>query len=104
MIPQLTQRTFRLDLRSALVVQSELAPPTMQSGDTIVGLDALLASRTLGGTVAFDPVMQHTLGLLLGLDVGGYAVGRCASRASFVDGVLAEGTGQALLTEAHQHV
>lgn len=68
----------------------DVAPAAVQTADSIVALDGLLAAGALPVAVALDPVMRHRLRRLLRLDVRCDARSRRPLHAALVDRVLAD--------------
>lgn len=65
-----TQTAIGHHVTCAPIVKCDVAPATMQTGDTIVTFDLLTAPRTLSGGVALYPVVLHLLRRASRLDVG----------------------------------
>lgn len=104
MVLQGSTVTFRLQMRSTFIVQCGLTPNTVQPRQALVTFHCLVALITLGWAIAFDPIMVHDVGVLLGLHIGLDAGGRGSGHAALMDRVLAEGAAEALLPHANQHV
>lgn len=67
-----------------------MTPAAVQTRDSVITFNGLLAPRALPRTVAFDPMVEHRLRRPLALHVRRYAGCRRSLNASLVDCILAD--------------